>query len=75
MITTEQFHNYLVHLGLFRIQIGETSNSFEAILSFTDEPDLSDFTQIHKDAYGYPVVRLSKNDIHNEAITKGFFTV
>lgn len=75
MITTEQFHHYLIHLGLFRLTISETSHAFWATLTESDQPNLSNFTQISKNEDGLPVVRLSKKDIHNEAITNGFFAV
>jgi hypothetical protein len=75
MITTNQFHNYLISLDLWKIEIMETSEAFYAILTESDKPNLSDFTQVSKNQFGKPLVRLSKKDIHNEAITKGFFTV
>lgn len=75
MITTTEFHNYLIHLNLFRWQIIETPTGFEATISKDCNPNLSDFTQVQRNEDGTWYVRLSKKDIHNEAITKGFFTV
>lgn len=72
-ITTTEFFNYLNSLNLFRITIKDLGHSFEALLSNNSKPDPNNFTQIYKDENNYTCVRLSKKDLFNEAITKGFF--
>ena len=72
-ITKERFLSYLENLGLFRWSITETPSEFEAIISKDTRPDIDNFTnwQIRED--GTYWVRLSKKDLLNEKITKGFF--
>ena len=70
---TEHFLEYLESLGLFRFQIVKTITGFEAILRSSDEPNLTDFTEVRKNNDMTNWVRLSFDDIHNQAITKGFF--
>ena len=70
---TEHFLQYLESLGLTRFQIVQTVTGFEAILRSSDEPKLTDFTEIRKNNDSTIWVRLSFTDIHNISITKGFF--
>ena len=72
-ITTGQFYDYLESLDLFRWNITSTKTGIEAILGESDDPKLSDFTQVKKNDDGTWLVRLSKADYFNELITKGFF--
>lgn len=72
-ITTTDFFNYLNFLDLFRISIEDLGCSFEAVISEDCEINPSNFTQTYTNKDGYPCVRLSKKDLFNETITKGFF--
>ncbi len=73
MTNKDKFFDYLVSLDLFRWHIVETPSAFEATLSIESKPNLSDFTQVSQNEDGTWWVRLAKVDVHNEAITKGFF--
>lgn len=73
MTHKDQFFNYLVALNLFRWNIMETEDSFVACVSQESNPNVSDFTQVYQNNDGTWSVRLSKADMYNEAITKGFF--
>lgn len=75
IVTSEQFISYLESLGLFRWKLTQNINGFEAILSKDSCPNISDFTQVLENADGTWYVRLSKNDWHNQSITKGFFSL
>ena len=72
-VTTTEFYNYLNSLGLFRIAITENETAFYATIQ--DTPKLENFSVITKPDEKNPFweVILSKNDIYNEKITKGFF--
>lgn len=73
-ITQEDFQRYLISLDLYYVIVRENENSFFAVI--TTEPNVKDFTQIISEPtalYPYWEVRLSKSDIDNEKITKGFF--
>jgi|6_EtaG_2_1085325.scaffolds.fasta_scaffold08843_8 hypothetical protein len=70
-ITTKDFFNYLNKLGLFRLKLEENDQSFIGIVNV--KPNLSDFTQTKDIGGGLFEVRLSKEDIFNHKITKGFF--
>jgi hypothetical protein len=75
-ITTEYFYNYLISLGLFRLTIRVDELSFTAQLSDAAKPNKDDFTQILRtpnENYPFYKVRLSKKDLFNDKITKGFF--
>ena len=73
-ITTKQFHDYLISLGLFRWSIEYDGSGMVAVLSLDDKPKLENFTQIATTAYGAPVVRLSSKDYFNDRITNGYFS-
>jgi len=73
IVTSEQFLSYLESLGLFRWKLTQNINGFEAILPENSYPNISDFTQVLKNADGTWFVRLSKSDFYNNLITKGFF--
>jgi len=70
-ITTAEFHEYLITLGLFRLKIWQDDTGMNAIVN--SMPDLGWFTQFKETSDGLFEVRLSKQDYHNESITKGFF--
>lgn len=72
-VTTAHFVAYLESLNLFRWNATETKSAFEATLSMRTEPNLKNFTQVLKNKDGTFWVRLSKEDLTNEAITNGFF--
>lgn len=72
-ITTKEFHDYLISLGLFRIKINESKYLFFADLSGFSEPKAGDFTKVGLTEEGYPYAQLSKADLFNHSITKGFF--
>lgn len=69
------FYEYILHLGLFRVKIWETSEGLYALLSdiYGNVP-LKAFSQVPRPEPGdYVQVRLSKADLFNDAITNGFF--
>ena len=61
--TKEDFHNYLVNLGLFRWRLDETILGFEAILSTKPEPKIENFTLCSKQKDRTFYVYLAKKDI------------
>ena len=71
--TTKDFFEYLNDLDLLRLKIWEDETGMNAIVN--SKPDLERFTQVKQvpESGGLYQVRLSKNDYHNELITKGFF--
>jgi len=72
-MTIEKFHQYLESLKLFRWNATETKSAFEATLSMGTVPNLKNFTQVLKNEDETWWVRLSKEDLFNDAITNGFF--
>ena len=74
-ITTTDFLRYLELLGLFRFKLDETTHSFEATVVSTTKPNIGDFTQMYLKEDGTYYVRLSKKDLDNTEITKGFFNI
>jgi hypothetical protein len=73
-VTTEDFLAYLVYLGLNKLAILETGNSFEATLVKGCKPSLVNFTMANINPDGTYNVRLSKGDLFNDLITDGFFS-
>jgi hypothetical protein len=73
MVNSSNFLEYLIHLGLFRYTISQNENGITAILRQSDNPNLSDFTQVYRNSDNTWTVRLSKLDYNNPKITKGFF--
>jgi hypothetical protein len=73
-MTTKDFHEYLINLGLFRLKIWEDETGMNAIVN--SMPNLGWFTQfkqVPKSDGRLFEVRLSKKDYYNEQITRGFF--
>jgi hypothetical protein len=73
MITTKDFEQYLQSMNLDCDNIVETDSAFEATLSMGTVPNLKNFTQVLKNEDETWWVRLSKEDLFNDAITNGFF--
>ena len=68
----EQFLNYIKHLKQTPVDAQETGQDFSCKV-FT-RPNGSRFTQVTTRAKNdFWTVRLSKKDLQNDSITKGFF--
>lgn len=70
--TLKSFEEYLKSLDLISIYIEENEHSFKALV-VEGSPSIEDFTQITRHVLAGYTVRLSKKDIDNNKITKGFF--